>query len=107
MKIPINSIVIPGRFVTVCNNWHSGLNCMLYAVASTGNLTMGNRRPSGCETDEQWYLSIWQELSCDIVHILYHNAMGDDQEILQEFYDWVETTCAELSTDYGLDDWEN
>lgn len=114
MTTPVNSIMIPGRFVTVCENWHSGINCKLYAVSSTGNLTTGTRRPSGCNSDEQWYLTIWNELYSDIGYARRAAVMDSESDpackgdaiILGEFEDWVDVVCAELSTEYGLDDWE-
>lgn len=40
--------------VTLASEWHGGQASMLYAVASTGALSLGTRRPAGCDTDAEW-----------------------------------------------------
>jgi len=107
-----DSIQIPEEFVEIASQWHSGQADTLYAVASTGNLTLGNRRPAGCDTDEKWYLQLWRELDSDLSATLRHfrnkpNAFyGDDMELLEDFAEYVETTLANLTAEYGLQDWE-
>jgi hypothetical protein len=39
---------------------------MLYALSSTGNISMGNRRPYDCDTDTDWIVRLWESLACDI-----------------------------------------
>ncbi len=104
---PVDSIVIPDRFMRVCANWHNGINCMLYAVSSTGNLTTGTIRPDDCDTDEQWYLTLWNELSVAIGYAR-RAAIEDKSEdvgIFDEFEGWVDAICDRLTREYGLDDW--
>jgi len=64
--IPVDSIDLDPRFVAVCGRWYGGMGDMLYAVCSTGGLTIGTIRPRGCDTDEKWYLSIWIDLAGDV-----------------------------------------
>jgi len=110
MITPVNSIMIPGRFVTVCNNWHNGIGDMLYAVASTGNLTTGTNRPLDCNTDEEWYLMLWRALSNDVDDARQEAQFAretdsdclSDVAIFEDFRGWVNTVCEELSKEYAL-----
>jgi hypothetical protein len=124
MAIPIDGIVIPERFVALCSRWYGGQGCMLYAVSSTGGLTIGTIRPPGCCTNEQWYYSIWRDLSVDVMyarraaestcndydprydgHFDFEELQSDCAE-LREFEEWVDARCDDLCADYDLDDWE-
>ena len=109
--IPVNSIVIPKRFKTVCDDWHGGQSCMLYAVSSGKNLTTGTHPPWGCSSDKQWYLSIWRDLANDADHTYSQAqrpgcAYPDDLIELGEFVDWVDYQVARLERSYGLADWD-
>jgi hypothetical protein len=93
---------------------------MLYAVSSTGGLTTGTHRSRGCDTDEQWYYSIWLELSSDVgvaVRAAKKGCNADDDggdgeghdadyPVLVEFEEWVDEQCERLCESYGLEDWE-
>ncbi len=74
--IPVNSIKMPVTFQRLCADWHGGMDCMLYAVSSTGGLTIGTTRPEGCDSEEKWYLSIWRELENDISYTLRQATTG-------------------------------
>ena len=108
-KTPVNSIKIPSRFVHACIGREGGMDCMLRAVTSTGNLTTGTIRPAGCNTPEEWYLQIWRELSCDLgrtvplvdVHYDYSTAI-----MLALFEDWANDVIERLEAEYGLADWD-
>ena len=76
-KIPVDSIEIPSPFVDLCIGWYDGINDKLYAVASTGGLTLGNRRPVGCDSDEKWYLTLWRDFAVDVYRA--RRAAGDDE----------------------------
>jgi hypothetical protein len=120
--IQIDSIAIPVRFQHLCAQWYGGMDCMLYAISSTGGLTLGGIRPRGCDTDEQWYYHIWRELSCDVASARRAAEMGcnyragdddgdgqghdADYPALCEFEAWVDEQSSRLCADYGLDDWE-
>ena len=114
MSTPVNSIVIPERFVRACAGWEGDVDCRLRAVTSTGNLTTGTIRPAGCDGDkEKWYLTIWRELSCDLggalcMALLGHNGESDefDAKVLIEFEYWVDAIVARLEEEYGLADWD-
>jgi len=113
-KIPVDSIVIPGRFIDLCEGWYGGIGCMLYAVSSTGGLTLGTLRPEGCETEEKWYLTLWRNLSADVYRA--RRCAWDDQaypeghediDALCEFEGWVDEQVGQLEESYQLTDWEN
>jgi hypothetical protein len=108
MATTVNSIVIPDEFVDVCARWYSGQGDLLYAVCSTGNLTTGTIRPLGCETDEQWYLTLWRELSCDVGRAERdaRDNWDGDAEVLARFEKWVDEVCERLEVEYKLEDWE-
>ncbi len=109
MKTKVNSIEIPNRFVRACIGWEGGMDCMLRAVTSTGNLTIGTIRPMGCITDEKWYLHLWRELSCDLssaVLLADDSDNGDDATLLAEFEEWVEDIVGRLEVEYNLVSWE-
>ena len=109
---PVNSIQIPAEFVELCEHWHGGQNCMLYAVSSTGNLITGSLMPQDCETDEQWYIHIWQALSADLSATLRQaRKRTDDADIEamspthEKYADYVAATLERLVTEYGEEEW--
>jgi len=113
-KTPVNSIVIPKRFVDICADWHDGTGDSLYAVSSTGNLTTGSYRPLDCDSDEEWYLTLWQGLGSDVGYAVRCARRGcynvDDEDsphvdysLLVEFEAYVDEIVDRLSVEYGLD----
>ena len=104
----VDSIQIPSSYVELCHNWYGGQDCMLYAVSSTGNLTLGNRKPLGVETREQWYLSIWQSLSVDVGYARRSAAKSnhEDLEELAHFETWVDQKCEIIAESFDLTEWE-
>ncbi len=117
---PINSIVIPDRFVEICGGWYNGMGDLLYAVSSTGALTTGTRCPVRQyddldDRDRKWYYSLWCELSADVgraeCSARSMSAVDDDYafdaEVLAEFEEWVDNVCDLLAEEYGLEDWED
>ena len=104
--IEINSIKIPDEFVDLCEGWHGGQSSMLYAISSTENLTTGSIKPPRAETDEQWYLGLWRELSMEI----YRNIKAareyepGDVDALTRFDGFVDGKIAEMEADFGLTD---
>jgi hypothetical protein len=120
--IPIDSIEIPCEFYDVCTRWYDGIGDKLYAICSTGGLTLGNRRPPGCDSDEKWYYSIWCDLSADVGRAVRAAKMGlnacdeddggdgeghdADYPVLADFEDWVDAQIQELADSYGLEDWD-
>jgi hypothetical protein len=113
----INHIEMPWEYSEICNGWYGGQGCMLYAVCSTGGLTTGTIRPrrddDGCPmSDEEWYYSLWVELSGDVAYAARaaeagHNGDSDieDAATLREFEDWIDNTVLpRLEAEYGFDD---
>lgn len=121
---PVNSIEIPERFVRVASEWYSGVNDMLYAICSTGGLTTGSIRPSGCDTPEKWYLTLWRELAVDASFAARaakcaYDRLTDDycsseweiydaktaRDDLRDLEDWADEVVERLEAEYGLEDW--
>ena len=122
--IPLDSIEIPPEYIALCADWHSGQDCMLYAVASTGGLTMGSIRPydDGLPlSDEEWYLSIWNSLSTDIAYCVRQAKKTREQfaeneaaeewaetcsdvDDLSSFERFADDICEKLAKSYGLDE---
>lgn len=106
--VPVDSIRIPPRHQRTCADWSGGQDCMLYAVASTGNLTTGTIRPVGCDTPEKWYLHIWRELSADTWSACKLAIDADaDYSDLTELEAYVDNIVEGLESAYGLEDWES
>ena len=108
--IGIDSIEIPAHYVELCAQWYSGQTDLLYAVASTGNLTLGNRRPRDCDTDEKWYLDLWRGFSGDAwaaVKSAKISTEHDDLEALEAMEAFAYDIVEQLETSYGLADWES
>lgn len=102
--ISIDSIAIPVAFKRLCEGQNGGINCLLYAIASTGGLTTGDYPPRGCDSDEQWYLTIWRNLADDVFHVSLED--NDDRRELLEFEFWVNEQVARLEESYGLANWD-
>lgn len=101
---PINSIKIPFRFKVLCNNWAGDSDCMLRAIASTGGLSLGTIQPLDCETEEQWYYSLWQALSADIAY--NRRLAGEDHQDYQDLVDfeaWTDSIVEQLALEYGIE----
>jgi hypothetical protein len=124
-RTPVNSIEIRADWVALCGEWYSGQGDLLYAVSSTGGLTLGSRRPSvdvsktgwPCVwqslTDEEWYLSLWVGLSGDVWRAVRaakanggERGFHEDAEELEAFEAWVDSVVDRLRVEYGLEDSE-
>lgn len=92
----INHIEIPERFVRVAAAWHSGPEDLLYAVSSTGGLTTGTIQPT--DTEEEWYLGLWQGLLGDVGY-----AASCAKEGLAAFATWVANVLSRLEKEYATD----
>lgn len=122
MITPVNSITIPPQFVAVAQGYYGGIDDLLYAVASTGNLTTGTNRPIGCDggpaSDEEWYWTLWSELvDCidDARDCALHNAdLADrngecseeylnDYATLSEFAVYAKRWADRLYAEYALE----
>lgn len=102
----------PAKYIKLCQEWHSGLTCMLYAVASSGGVKLGTHRPWNDDhnremTDLEWHHKLWFDLSCDAAR-LYRHAK-DETRIpvsvradLLEFSIFCDATVALLEKEYNL-----
>lgn len=114
MTTQINSIEIPRQYVDLCKDWYDGQNSTLYAIASTGNLTLGSIRPRVYDsdrymTDEEWYWSLFSDLGVELRQIIRNIEKQDkeneveDYEELKDFIEWTEEIEDGLSEEYGID----
>lgn len=114
MTTPINSIKIPQQYIDLCNGWYRGVNYVLYAIASTGKLTLGSIRPRVYDsdrymTDEEWYWSLFSDLGIELRQIIKNiekrNKQNEveDYEELKNFLDWAEEISDWLAEEYGID----
>lgn len=109
---PVDSIAIPAEYLELCSQWYCGQNDMLYAVASTGGLTLGSIRPPGCETDEKWYLTIWQNFAVDVMYATRmaegngNRPPHDDLPALRRMEEWADSIVEQATAEYGLENWE-
>lgn len=109
--IPVDSIEISAQFQRLCAYWSGGQDCMLYAVSSTGGLTLGTHPPWGCDNDDQWYLTLWRHLSIDIGYNVRLAEKADytnsgDIDDLVDFENWASEQVGRLEESYGLADWD-
>ena len=105
--IPIDSIKIPRYIQRLCEGWAGSEDCMLRAVSSTGGLTLGTIRPSGCDTKEKWYYHIWMEFASDLSYARVSFKYGDeDADQLNYAEEWACNICMALAEAYGLEDWD-
>jgi hypothetical protein len=69
---PVNSIEIPDEFREVAIGNYAGQGDTLYAIASTGGLTLGSICPAECidedkdTQDRKHYVTLWASLSADV-----------------------------------------
>jgi hypothetical protein len=106
--IPVDSIEIPVGFQHLCKGREGATIGTIYAVSSSGGLTIGTLRPEGCDTDEKWYLTIWRNLAAEAFYIRCKAGedSADHRELI-EFEFWVDEQVERLEQSYGLADWGN
>ena len=105
-KTPHDSIKIPPEYLELCEPWHGGIGSMFYAISSTGGLTMGSVRPCGTDSDDEWYLSLWTDLACELSYLVRVSARDEheDHELLFKFEEWTDKIVERLQKEYGLED---
>lgn len=98
-------IEIPFEFVEIAGRWYNGMGDMLYAVSSTGGLTLGSIKPLDADSKEEWYYMLWCALAAD-VGAARRAAEGanfmDDYEVLCRFENWVDEQCDEIALEFDL-----
>jgi len=114
MTTPINSIKIPQQYVDLCNGWYDGVNYVLYAIASTGKLTLGSIRPrvfgsNRYMTNKEWYWSLFSDLGSELRQIIRNiekQNIGkdiEDYEELKNFLNWTDEILGQLEEEYIID----
>lgn len=80
---------------------------MLYAIASTGNLTLGTTRPVDCATDAEWYLRLWEALDSELSSLVRQVSTNDpdneDLAVLDRFQQFAERTANTIRSEHQLE----
>jgi hypothetical protein len=113
----LTEVSIPSEYIILAEKWYNGMGDMLYAVSSTGGLTLGSARPSvqvehswRALTDREWHLSLWSSLSSDIgaaaraCEKSAHGPDHDDASELRQFERFADETIERLRKAYKLED---
>ena len=107
MPIELLEIEVPAEFVSLASYWYDGQNDKLYAIASTGNLTMGTIRPYSTEcvrmmNDHEWHRSLFSDLSCDIRNDRKsaEKSGHEDADELQRFEQWADSIVEKMDEVY-------
>ena len=66
MEKKTTTLKIPSKFVKLATEWHGGQDSMLYAVSSTGSLSIGNRKPIWANDEESWFLGLLERLTDEV-----------------------------------------
>lgn len=100
----LDSVQIPDEFVELSSRWYDGSGSMMYALVSVGNLSRGSIRPTVNEgyweeypriwtdvyremTDLEWYRSLFEGLSSDIMWALHMCDGISDPELAADLDD--------------------
>ena len=110
MSVDQNTLIpveIPSEYVQLASEWYDGSGSMLYAITSTGGLTLGSRRPLDCETDQEWQLRLFCCLSSELSSLrrmLKDKSLSDYLQI-ESFEDWTDATLEHLAATYGIEEY--
>ena len=109
MEDQLIEIEIPYEFAELCSGWAGDTDCMLRAINSTGDLTLGTRRPLDDDdtpmSDQAWHASLWSSLSCDVAYCrrMAEKSGHEDMPALREFEDFADETHEMLCREYGIE----
>lgn len=108
----IQETQVPAGLVAFASQWYDGSDSMLYAIASTGNLTIGSVRPYHVLTDQEWHVYLFDALDLELAHLLRHMKRNGsnsfcDLKKAELFQSWAEKKADELREAYGLNDDED
>lgn len=103
----MTNVPIPKKFIDLATQWHGGQDSFLYAVSSSGGLTIGTDRPYDNDaerylTDDEWHLRLWQGLESEVRDCYRYDASNS----LARFLKFCEETVATLRTTYRLENSE-
>lgn len=118
----LDSVQVPDEFVDLCSRWYDGSGSMMYAVASTGNLSRGSIRPLvdaeddhqddygrwHCvyrqATDLEWYRSLFSDLGSEVrwcIRALESGKPGLDDDIdeFRRFDAWLDDVLSRIDAE--------
>ena len=101
-------VEIPDEFINLASEWYCGDGDLLYAVASTGGLTLGSIRPRNEDgepmSDTEWHVYLWDGLASDVLMALRDARKGhEDADALEDFATFCDDTADRLRKAYGLE----
>jgi hypothetical protein len=102
-------VEIPAEFIELCSGWAGDTDCMLRAIDSTGDLTLGSRCPLNDDgepmTGREWHASLWSSLSCDVAYCrrMAEKSNHEDAVALQAFEEFADETHEMLCREYGIE----
>jgi len=125
----LDSVQVPDEFVELCGNWYDGSGSMMYAIASTGNLSRGSIRPTEDDgywqeyprqyncvwrelTDLEWYRSLFSDLSSEIARDIRQSEKSSfpdiiaDCEDLRRFDAWCDRIIDAIDAEIELTEGE-
>lgn len=76
------------EYAHLCSEWHSGQSSMMYAVASTGGLSLGRYKPIDVDTDKEWMLRLLSGLLVEIKNCV--KICQDNSEYAQDLPNFAE-----------------
>jgi hypothetical protein len=100
----LKEIEVPAEFVSLASDWHGGQDSMLYAIASTGNLTP--RALSWDENNDAHQVHLFSILEMELRIILDvmtqkpTNFTDEERNEITSFYDWASSQELELEELY-------
>lgn len=89
MTTKTKTIDIPHNFRIFAGNWYNGSASILYAITSTGALSLGNRSPSGCRNDVEWMRGLLVQLAAELDSLASVPMDESDAKTLAEFRAFV------------------
>ena len=87
---------VPLEYVELCEAWHGGASSMMYAISSTGDLTIGSIRPKNDDdnpmTDDEWICHLYKKLFGELYTLISRLNKKDDNnyDLLSKFEIWVQ-----------------
>jgi hypothetical protein len=114
----LDRIQVPDEFVSLAYGWYDGQGSMLYAIASTGNLTRGSIRPLEDAgywdesprrwvtayrqmTDLEWYRSLYSQLWSEVARLATYcrEQSHEDSDAMTEFEAWCDEQVSAIDAE--------
>ena len=103
----INAIAIPDELQQLASGWYDGSGSMLYAITTTGGLTLGTIRPledGRPMTNHEWYASLFSGLACELNHCARLAKKGKEKRALEIWKEWAWIKVDEINALAGAEE---